>query len=71
MNQSRQVVASREDRHLERVDREAAAQRVRHLPANDEATEHFDDERDAGPATVRLHVSEVRDPKTIGASAVN
>ena len=49
MDESREIVASREDRHLERVDREIASQRVRYLPADDAATEDVDDERDVDP----------------------
>ena len=66
MHQSREVGASRKDRHLECVDGQVASQRVRHLPANDEATEDVDDEGDVDPARVGLDVGQVRHPETVG-----
>ena len=65
MHESHEVVAPREDRHLQGVDRQITAQRVRHLPADNETTEDVDDEGHVDPARVGLHVGEVRHPETV------
>jgi hypothetical protein len=66
MHQVREVVfVASVDRHLERVDRQVTAQRSRHLPLDDEPTEHVNDERHVDLTGVSLHVSEVRDPETV------
>jgi hypothetical protein len=53
------------DGHLERVDGQIGAQRLRCLPADDHAREHIDDERHVHPPGVGLHVGQVRDPQPV------
>jgi hypothetical protein len=53
------------DRHLEGVDGEVGAQRVRRLPADDHTGEHVDNERHVDPTNVRLDVGQVGDPQSV------
>ena len=60
------VAAAVPDGHLQRVQRQVAAQRVGDLPAHHHAAEHVDDERRVHPPNVGLHIGEVRYPQTVG-----
>jgi hypothetical protein len=66
VHQPAEMPTTSEERHVERVNGEITAQRVRHLPAHDTSTEDVDNERHVDPTGVGLDVSEVRDPETIG-----
>ena len=66
VHETREVaLAASEDRHLERIEGEVTARRVRHPPTHDVAVEHVNDEGHVDPVRVALHIGQVRHPESV------
>jgi hypothetical protein len=58
-------VAMLTDRHFQRIEGQLSAQRIRNLPANDQAGEQIKNKRGIRKAAQRLDVSDVSDPPPV------